>query len=206
MPSPDVTLPGPFVTPPSLDLPVVMRWLLTSDEKCGVRARCSERVRSRTGRLQRCYPPFIASPFLLKVNLVPSRCGSRAPKGQRQASPGQVIRASSENHAALGNESVPRLGREHRPLSNRQPAEAETGRGLLRSRQAGDCMDNPTLDRHIDPRQPRAAPSRLRRSAGPGLTWGCPFGRRRRNKSCITSICNLRPFCTAQAEPGTEIK
>ena len=27
------------------------------------------------------YPPFIASPFLLEVNLVPSHCGSRAPRG-----------------------------------------------------------------------------------------------------------------------------
>ena len=27
------------------------------------------------------YPPFIASPFLLEVNLVPSHCGSRAPSG-----------------------------------------------------------------------------------------------------------------------------
>ena len=30
MPSPGVTLPGPFVTPPSPDLPVATRWLLTS--------------------------------------------------------------------------------------------------------------------------------------------------------------------------------
>ena len=69
MPSPQVTLPGPFVTPPSPVLPVATRWLLTSVEFCGVRARCSVRVRSRTGRLRHVgYPPFIASPFLLKVN------------------------------------------------------------------------------------------------------------------------------------------
>jgi hypothetical protein len=53
LPSPEVTLPGPFVTPPSPDLPVASRWLLTSVEVCGVRARRSVRVRSRTGRLPR---------------------------------------------------------------------------------------------------------------------------------------------------------
>jgi hypothetical protein len=81
MPSPGVTLPGPFVTPPSLDLPVATRWLLTSVVRCGVRARRSVRMRFRTGRLQHYYPPFIASPFLLEVNLVPSHCGSRTPPG-----------------------------------------------------------------------------------------------------------------------------
>jgi hypothetical protein len=81
MPSPGVTLPGPFVTPPSPVLPVAMRWLLTSVENCGVRARCSVRARSRTGRLQHGHPPFIASPFLLEVYLVPSHCGSRTPLG-----------------------------------------------------------------------------------------------------------------------------
>lgn len=30
MPSPEVTLPGPFVAPPSPDLPVATRWLLAS--------------------------------------------------------------------------------------------------------------------------------------------------------------------------------
>jgi hypothetical protein len=37
MPSPGVTLLGPFVTPPSPDLPVATRWLLTSVEiaECG---------------------------------------------------------------------------------------------------------------------------------------------------------------------------
>ena len=53
MPSPEVTLPGPFVTPPSPVLPVATRWLRTSADSCGVRARCSVRVRSRTGRLRR---------------------------------------------------------------------------------------------------------------------------------------------------------
>ena len=77
MPSPGVTLPGPFDTPSSPDPPVTVRWLLTS-VVCGVRARRSVRAQSRTGRLPRCYPPFIASPFLLEVYLVPSRCGSRA--------------------------------------------------------------------------------------------------------------------------------
>ncbi|MFI5459763.1 MAG: hypothetical protein ACHRXM_30425, partial [Isosphaerales bacterium] len=32
----------------------------------------------------RFYPPFIASPFLLKVNLVPSHCGSRALIGRNK--------------------------------------------------------------------------------------------------------------------------
>jgi hypothetical protein len=52
MPSPGVTLPGPFVTPPSPVIPVATRWLRTSAERCGVRARRSVRVRSRTGRLR----------------------------------------------------------------------------------------------------------------------------------------------------------
>ncbi|MFI5460642.1 MAG: hypothetical protein ACHRXM_34945, partial [Isosphaerales bacterium] len=39
----------------------------------------------------RFYPPFIASPFLLKVNLVPSHCGSRALKGRNKDSrPGSM--------------------------------------------------------------------------------------------------------------------
>lgn len=79
--SPGVALPGPFVTSPSPGLPVATCWLLTSVDRCGVRARRSVQVRSRTGRLQRIYPPFIASPFLLEVYLVPSRCGSRTLKG-----------------------------------------------------------------------------------------------------------------------------
>ena len=41
-------------------------------------------MRFRTGRLQRPYPPFIASPFLLEVYLVPSHCGSRALEGRRK--------------------------------------------------------------------------------------------------------------------------
>ena len=85
MPSPRVSLPGPFVTCPSPVLPVVMRWQLTSVEWCGVRAESSVQARTRTGRLQRVYPPFIASSFLLVVNLVPSRCGSRAPIGATNA-------------------------------------------------------------------------------------------------------------------------
>lgn len=78
-PSPEVILLGPFDTPPSPVLPVASRWLHTSTVRCGVRARCSVRARSRTGRLWRVrYPPLIASPFLLMVNLVPSHCGSRS--------------------------------------------------------------------------------------------------------------------------------
>ena len=53
VPSPEVTLPGPFVTSPSPVLPVAIRWLLTSVDNCGVRARCSVRMRFRTGRFQR---------------------------------------------------------------------------------------------------------------------------------------------------------
>lgn len=52
-PSPGVILLGPFVTPPSPDLPVATHWLLTSAVGCGVRARCSVRARTRTGRLWR---------------------------------------------------------------------------------------------------------------------------------------------------------
>lgn len=52
MPSPGVALLGPFVTPPSPDLPVATRWLLTLAEIGEVRARRSVRVRSRTGRLR----------------------------------------------------------------------------------------------------------------------------------------------------------
>jgi hypothetical protein len=52
-PSPGVILLGPFVTPPSPGLPVATRWLLTSADSCGVRARCSVRARTRTGRLWR---------------------------------------------------------------------------------------------------------------------------------------------------------
>ena len=82
MPSPGVTLPGPFVTPPSPVLPVATALAAYLRGSRGVRARRSVRVRSRTGRLRRSfYPPFIASPFLLEVNLVPSHCGSRALSG-----------------------------------------------------------------------------------------------------------------------------
>ena len=52
-PSPEVILLGPFVTLPSPDHPVATRWLLTSAVWCGVRARCSVRARTRTGRLWR---------------------------------------------------------------------------------------------------------------------------------------------------------
>jgi hypothetical protein len=63
MPSPGVTLPGPFVTPPSPGLPVATRWLLTPVENCGVRARCSVRLRSRTGRFRRFFI-LLSSPLL----------------------------------------------------------------------------------------------------------------------------------------------
>jgi hypothetical protein len=53
MPSPGVILLGPFVTSPSPGLPVATPWLLTSAVRCGVRARCSVRTRTRTGRLWR---------------------------------------------------------------------------------------------------------------------------------------------------------
>ena len=57
-PSPEVILLGPFVTPPSPDLPVAARWLLTSAVCCGVWARCSARARTRTGRLGRLLSSF----------------------------------------------------------------------------------------------------------------------------------------------------
>ena len=50
-PPPEVILLGPFDTPPSPDLPVATCWLLTSADRCGVRARCSVRAWTRTGRL-----------------------------------------------------------------------------------------------------------------------------------------------------------
>lgn len=53
VPSPGVSLPGPFVTVPSPDAPVVPPWLRTPAMSCGVRAESSERVRSRPGRLRR---------------------------------------------------------------------------------------------------------------------------------------------------------
>ena len=82
VPSPEVSLPGPFVLAPSPVLPVLLSWLHTPADNCGVRAESSVRARTRTGRLW-CvvYPPFISSPFLLVVYLVPSHCGSRALSG-----------------------------------------------------------------------------------------------------------------------------
>jgi hypothetical protein len=48
MPSPKVPLPGPFVTPPSPDLPVAMRWLLTSAEsRSSSKAFCTSAVSHR---------------------------------------------------------------------------------------------------------------------------------------------------------------
>jgi hypothetical protein len=53
MPSPKVSLPGPFVLAPSPVLPVALSWLHTSDESCEVRAESSVQARTRTGRLRR---------------------------------------------------------------------------------------------------------------------------------------------------------
>ena len=39
------------------------------------------------------YPPFIASPFLLEVNLVPSHYGSRAPSGRRTKIPVIILQS-----------------------------------------------------------------------------------------------------------------
>lgn len=48
MPSPEVTLPGPFVTPPSPDLPVATRWLLTSVElRSSSKVFCTDAVPHR---------------------------------------------------------------------------------------------------------------------------------------------------------------
>ena len=93
VPSPEVTLPGPYDMPPSPVLPVATRWLLTPAERAefeqGVLYGCgSAQVGFRVN-----YPPFIASPFLLKAYLVPSHCGSRAPPGlcgSRQAPSGRL--------------------------------------------------------------------------------------------------------------------
>ena len=62
MPSPGVTLPGPFVTPPSPVLPVAIALAAYLRGSCGVRARCSVRVRSRTGRLRRSVLILLSSP------------------------------------------------------------------------------------------------------------------------------------------------
>jgi hypothetical protein len=48
MPSPRVTLPGPFDMPPSPDLPVATRWLLTSTEV----VECEQGVLYRCGSAQ----------------------------------------------------------------------------------------------------------------------------------------------------------
>lgn len=53
MPSPEVSLPGPFVLAPSPALPVALSWLRTSADGCRVRAESSVRARTRTGRLRR---------------------------------------------------------------------------------------------------------------------------------------------------------
>ena len=53
MPSPKVSLPGPFVLAPSPVLPVLLSWLHTSADWCRVRAESSVRARTRTGRLRR---------------------------------------------------------------------------------------------------------------------------------------------------------
>jgi hypothetical protein len=86
MPSPGVALPGPFVTSPSPVIPVATRWLRTSAEVAefeqGVLYGCGP---AQVGFGGQNYPPFIASPFLLEVNLAPSHCGSRALLGFRIA-------------------------------------------------------------------------------------------------------------------------
>ena len=89
MPSPGVALPGPFVTPPSPGTPVATHWLHTSAEVAefeqGVLYGCGP---AQVGFGGWFYPPFIASPFLLEVNLVPSHCGSRAPAGRHHRAHG----------------------------------------------------------------------------------------------------------------------
>lgn len=85
MPSPGVSLPGPFDTLPSPVLPVETPWLRTSVESCGVRAESSERARTRSGRLWHVSPPLGTSPFVHGANsvldLVLNHCGSRARTG-----------------------------------------------------------------------------------------------------------------------------
>lgn len=55
MQSPEVTLLGPFVTPPSPDLPVAARWLLTSVEN----AECEQGVLYERGPAQVGYSVVI---------------------------------------------------------------------------------------------------------------------------------------------------
>ena len=50
---------------------------------------------------------------------------------------------------------------------NRPPAEAETDRGVLRSRRRGDSMQDPTLDRYRSLPDTQGGAARLRRSALP---------------------------------------
>ena len=137
MPSPGVTLPGPFVTPPSPVPPGGDALAAYLRGSCGVRARCSVRVRSRTGRLRRSvYPPFIASPFLLEVNLVPSHCGSRALKGRYRtcsAPSGQGSKETEGDGSPPGSPGVargfpvwPLQGREHRGTCEQNRQEPQT--------------------------------------------------------------------------------
>ena len=115
MPSPEVALPGPFDTPPSPDLPVAARWLLTSVET----AECEQGVLYGRGPAQvrfSSYPPLIASPFLLEVYLVPSHCGSRAPLGgykRKVASFPRLLAA-----VGLGWHRTATLWRERQRLAN----------------------------------------------------------------------------------------
>ena len=67
MPSPEVSLPGPFATVPSPDPPVEPPWLRTLAETCKVRARSSVRARTRTGRLWRVCCTLLSSPYRLFI-------------------------------------------------------------------------------------------------------------------------------------------
>ena len=90
VPSPGVALPGLFDTPPSPVPPVASRWLRTS----AIAAEFAQGVLHGCGPAQVgfgvAYPPFIASPFLPKVNLVPSHYGSRAPFGAQIGLSGEL--------------------------------------------------------------------------------------------------------------------
>ena len=91
MPSPEISLPGPFETAPSPDLPVEPPWLRTFAEA----AKFEQRVLYRRGPAQVGFdfvcPPFFTSPFITRVDLVPSHlrlthpCGVEAvPEGRQR--------------------------------------------------------------------------------------------------------------------------
>ena len=79
-------------------------------DNCGVRAESSVRCGPAQVGFGLSYPPFIASPFLLVVYLVPSHCGSRTSAGASSfAAKVQVTRAPRAFGVVLSGGSVTAL-------------------------------------------------------------------------------------------------